>query len=85
VKRMTQTERMLHRIVKGSGVDQEGVLCGVLSDEELEQMTEEEQGEYWYCWEEQDWIENKLFHENDLEYLEELSQRDRRLIKEKHR
>lgn len=33
----------------------------------------------WYCWEEQDFMENKLFYENDLEHLEELPS------KEKHR
>ena len=35
--------------------------------------------EDWYCWEEKDWMENRLFYENDLEYLEELPR------KEKHR
>jgi hypothetical protein len=38
-------------------------------------MTQEgldEDGERWYCWEEQDWSENKLFYENQLEHLEEL-------------
>lgn len=35
-----------------------------------EELDEDE--ERWYCWEEQDWSENKLFYEYDLEYLEEL-------------
>lgn len=37
-----------------------------------------EYGEY-YNWEDQEWAENKLFYENDLEHLEELPS------KEKHR
>jgi hypothetical protein len=40
---------------------------------------DEDEDDTWYCWEEQDFMENKLFYENDLEYLEELP------IKEKHR
>jgi len=40
---------------------------------------DEDEGDYGYCWEEQNWPENKLFYENDLEHLEELPQ------KEKHR
>lgn len=43
-------------------------------------MTQEEidavEGEYWYCWEEADYMENKLFYEYDgstmLRSLEEL-------------
>ena len=43
-------------------------------------MTQEEideDEERWYCWEEQDWSENKLFYENDLEPLEELPQKEK--------
>lgn len=43
----------------------------------LEEIDEDES--YRYCWEEQDWSENKLFYEHDLEHLEELPS------KEKHR
>lgn len=38
-------------------------------------MTQEEideDEERWYCWEEADWSENKLFYEHDLEHLEEI-------------
>ena len=43
-------------------------------------MTQEEIDEdYWYCWEEADWEINRLFYENDLEWMEELP------MKEKHR
>jgi len=31
----------------------------------------------WYCWEEQDWEENKYMYEYDLEHLEELSKREK--------
>ena len=44
------------------------------SDEYLESITEEYD---WYCWEEQDWSENKCFYENDLEHLEELPQKEK--------
>lgn len=42
-------------------------------------MTQEidEDERYWYCWEEQDWSENRLFYENDLEDLEELPQKEK--------
>jgi hypothetical protein len=40
-----------------------------------EEIDEDE--ERWYCWEEQDWSENKLFYEYDLEYLEELPTKER--------
>jgi len=36
-----------------------------------------------YNWEEQDWSDNKLFYENDLEHLEEVCQRERHPSKEK--
>lgn len=45
-------------------------------------MTQEEIDEdedRWFCWEEAEWEQNKLFYEYDLEHLEELPQ------KEKHR
>lgn len=29
-------------------------------------------GDEYYNWEEQNWVENKCFYENDLEHLEEL-------------
>lgn len=43
-------------------------------------MTQEEldtDESYWYCWEEQDWSENKLFYEYDLEHLEELPTKEK--------
>ena len=43
-------------------------------------MTQEEVDEdedRWYCWEEADWSENKLFYECGLEYLEELPQKEK--------
>lgn len=43
----------------------------------LELKLQEEQD--WYCWEEEDFMENRCFYENDLEHLEELP------TKEKHR
>lgn len=46
------------------------------SDEYLESIEEEYD---WYCWEEQDFMENGVFYENGLEYLMELPS------KEKHR
>lgn len=38
---------------------------------------------YWFCWEEEDWEQNKLFYEYNLEHLEELSKRERHTVKEK--
>jgi len=49
-------------------------------------MTQEEideDEERWYCWEEQDWSENKLFYKYDLEHLEGLNKRERHPTKEK--
>lgn len=48
-------------------------------------MTQEEIDEdedRWYCWDEVDYMENKLFYEYDLEHLEELRQRERHPSKE---
>lgn len=41
--------------------------------EEPEDTDEDE----WYNWEEQDWVENKLFYENDLSHLEELPTKEK--------
>lgn len=42
-------------------------------------MTQEEIDEdYWYCWDEADYMENRLFYEYDLAHLEELPTRDNR-------
>ncbi len=49
---------------------------GPENDEYLGQIEEEYD---WYCWEEQEFMENRVLYENDLEHLEELPQ------KEKHR
>lgn len=49
-------------------------------------MTQEEVDEdedRWYCWEEADYMENRVFYDNDLEHLEEMSQRERHPQKEK--
>jgi hypothetical protein len=51
-------------------------------------MTQEEIDEdedMYYCWEEQVWLENRLFYEYDLEHLEELNKRERHPTKEKRR
>lgn len=51
-------------------------------------MTQEENDEdedYLFCWDEADWENNKLFYENDLEWMEELCWRERHPMKEKHR
>ena len=61
-------------------LDSEG-LCpacnGLGFDEEGEPIYEDEYD--WYCWEEQDFMENRVVYENDLEHLLELP------TKEKHR
>jgi hypothetical protein len=44
------------------------------SDEYLESIEEEYD---WYCWEEEDWSENRCFYENDLEHLEELPSKEK--------
>lgn len=31
----------------------------------------------WYCWEEQDFMENRCFYENDLEHLLELPTKEK--------
>lgn len=49
----------------------------MITQEELDAMSEEEEAEYWYCWEEQDWMENKLFYKYDLEHLEELPSKEK--------
>lgn len=38
---------------------------------------DEDEDDTWYCWEEQDWSENKLSYENDLEHLEELPTKEK--------
>ena len=40
-----------------------------------EELDEDER--YWYCWEEEDWEQNKLFYECDLEHLEELPTKEK--------
>ena len=40
-----------------------------------EEIDEDEQ--HWYCWEEDDWEQNRLFYEYDLEYLEELPMKEK--------
>lgn len=41
-------------------------------------MTQEdvEDEDYWYCWEEQDWMENRLFYKYGLEHWEDVCQRE---------
>ena len=34
--------------------------------------------DHYYNWEEQDWAENRLMYENELEYLEELPKRTKK-------
>lgn len=34
-------------------------------------------GNEWYCWEEQDFMENRAFYENDLEHLLELPSKEK--------
>jgi len=48
-------------------------------------MTDEEYEEdmMYYNWEEQEWMDNRLFYENDLEELEEMPKRERQPKKEK--
>jgi len=41
----------------------------------LELKLQEEQD--WHCWEEQDFMENRCFYENDLEHLLELPQKEK--------
>lgn len=43
----------------------------------IQEEIEEDEDDTWYCWEGQDWEENKLFYENGLEYLEDLPTKEK--------
>ena len=45
-----------------------------LNDEFIESDKEDD---IHYCWEEQDWEENRCLYEYDLEHLEELAKREK--------
>lgn len=44
------------------------------NDEYLESIEDEYD---WYCWEEQDFMENRVMYENGLEHLEELPSKEK--------